>query len=480
MATDKISRVVGKTAFLAADQESLQAFGASNLIATKTKIGVDPTNNWFWNFNSGIKVLMGGSTDDNLFQISGVALTDELDLIASVGGNYVRNTMSDRGTGFARAFLDTGGGIYDLTQWNATYWTNFDNFLNECSKRNIIVQIEVWDRFDHSQDNWLTDPYHPDNNTNYTNATSGFADTYPNHPSTNEQPFFYTVPALNNNTVVLPFQEAFVMKMLSYSLNYNNVLYVMDNETGGDPLWGDYWADFIKAEAVTAGTIAEVTEMWDDSTLSVPGNQHENTWDDLTRYSFTDISQNNHNNGDVHFDNIVYVRNYISAAPVPMNNVKIYGKFGGSHGTTAEAINRFWSSLMGGCASVRFHRDGGGLYGLAIDPLAQNQIKGARLVESLTLWADRLPNTNHSLLTNRATNEAYCSFETDSAYVVYFIGVGNVDLDLTAASGDFNLRWLDLDTGVMGSASTVTAGGSQNLTTPSSNTYGHVAVLTKD
>ena len=32
------------------------------------------------------------------------------------------------------------------------------------ARRGIIVQIEVWDRFDYSRDNWEPHPYNPKNN----------------------------------------------------------------------------------------------------------------------------------------------------------------------------------------------------------------------------------------------------------------------------------------------------------------------------
>jgi hypothetical protein len=35
-------------------------------------------------------------------------------------------------------------------------------------ERDIIVQIEIWDRFDHTREPWVTDPYNPKNNVNYT------------------------------------------------------------------------------------------------------------------------------------------------------------------------------------------------------------------------------------------------------------------------------------------------------------------------
>ncbi len=60
--------------------------------------------------------------------------------------------MSDRqDKGFELyPFMHLETGKYDLNQWNDEYWKRFDYFLKETKKRDIIVQIEIWDRFDYS------------------------------------------------------------------------------------------------------------------------------------------------------------------------------------------------------------------------------------------------------------------------------------------------------------------------------------------
>jgi hypothetical protein len=222
-----------------------------------------PDNPWYWQFKGEPVFLAGGSDDDNLFQWPEEKLTEQLDLLASVGGNYVRNTLSDRqDKGFELyPFEQLPNGKYDLEQWNDAYWQRFEFFLNETEKRDVIVQIEVWDRFDYSRNNWEPHPYNPKNNVNYTHETSGLAATYPDHPGANKQPFFYTVPTLRNNAIVYKYQHRFVDKMLSYALQHGNVLYCMDNETNGAEEWGRWWATYIRQEATSAGQRVYVTEI---------------------------------------------------------------------------------------------------------------------------------------------------------------------------------------------------------------------------
>ena len=94
----------------------------------------------------------------------------EMEIVKTAGGNYVRNTMSDRrDKGFeVYPFLMLDDGRYDLSQWNPEYWDRFERFLQWTAERDIIVQIEVWDRFDYSRNHWPPHPYNPKNNVNYS------------------------------------------------------------------------------------------------------------------------------------------------------------------------------------------------------------------------------------------------------------------------------------------------------------------------
>ena len=87
-------------------------------------------------------MLLGGSWQDNLFNHP-VGLEEHLDKLLSVGGNYVRNTMSHRNVGNVFAYLRDEQGLFDLNRFNDEYWLRFKNFLELCYQRDIIVQIEI-------------------------------------------------------------------------------------------------------------------------------------------------------------------------------------------------------------------------------------------------------------------------------------------------------------------------------------------------
>ncbi|GAI10408.1 unnamed protein product, partial [marine sediment metagenome] len=318
-------------------------------------------NSRYWQYKGQPVLLLGATDNDNLFQINN--LESHLDSLKAIGGNCIRNTMSDRDPGDQRAFAMTAEGKYDLNHWNEEYWRRFENMLKLTSERDIIVQIEVWDRFDHSRDQWLTDPYNPQNNINYTYAKAGLDSLYPSHPGRNVQTFFFTVPELNNNEILLKYQKAFVKKMLSISLKYINVLYCIDNETSGVEEWATFWAEFIQENS--QGKDIHITQMWDN--WDVKSEMHKRTLDHPERYRYIDISQNSQITGRLNWDNAQYVFNYINDNPRPVNSTKIYGSDRGQGSwldrgiTTEHAVQTFFRNVLGGFASSRFHRPPSGL-----------------------------------------------------------------------------------------------------------------------
>lgn len=418
-------------------------------------------NQWFWQYKGKPVMLLGASGDDNLFQWPEERLIPHLDSMKKVGANYVRNTMSDRqDKGFELyPFLKTESGKYDLNQLNEDYFNRFDFFLKETAKRDIIVQIEVWDRFDYARENWLPHPYNPTNNINYTSEQSGLDYLYPDHPGQNKQPFFYTTPKQRNNQVLLKYQLSRVEKIMEIALQYNHVLYCMDNETSAEESWATFWAEFVLNKAKEAGKEICVTEMWDNWDLKT--DHHKRTFDHPERYAFCDVSQNNQQKGQVHWDNFQTVKKYISKQPRPMNTVKTYGANGGSHGNTKDGIERWWKHVLGGAASARFHRP---TSGLGLSELSMNCVKVAREIEkTVKYWELQAGNER---LSNRENNEAFLASKPGESYVLFFTDGGEVNLDLSEISKNLQLKWFDIRKGKLISESKIKGGQIITLKAP--------------
>jgi len=394
----------------------------------------------YWQYKSKPVLLLGATDNDNLFQ--NVNIKTHLDSLKNAGGNFIRNTMSDRDSGNLHAFALNSDGKYDLNSWNNEYWLRFENMIRLARERDIIVQIEIWDRFDHSREEWKRDPFNPDNNVNYSYNESGLDSIYPLHPGRNVQPFFFTVPDLNNNTVLLKYQQLFVEKLLSISLKYDNVLYCIDNETSGVEEWAAYWVDFVKS--FSQGKDIYITEMWDS--WDVKSETHKRTIDNPDRYGFIDISQNSQIPGPDNWENAQYVLDYIKESPRPVNSTKIYGSDNGSwldRGITTEhAINTFFRNIIGGFASSRFHRPPSGL---GLNEISISCIGAVRNIETIVKFWNLVPRMD--LLEIKGDSEIYISANEGKYYVIYFVKGGTAKLDLTRYNKSFTLRWIDITGG---------------------------------
>ncbi len=394
-----------------------------------------PENPFYWMYEGEPVLLVGGSDQDNLFNhpdIPPAGLEAHLDLLASAGGNYVRNTMSSRDDGNVWPFGTVGNGLYDLDTWNDEYWARFDDFLRMTLERDQIVQIEIWDRFDYAREPWDQNPFNPANNVTYTPEESGLPTEISTHPGQRENPFFRSTPAQENRPLVLQYQRALVDRILSFTLTYPHVLYTVSNETNESEIWSAYWADFIRDRAAREGRIVEVTEMWAREFA-------DKTFGDPERYTFADISQNNHQTGQAHWDTAQARRASVAHRPLPINNVKIYGgpDVGGGH---EEGTRKFWRNIFGGMASARFHRGPGA--GVGLDELARTHLRSMRMLTNrMHIFAMEPRN---DLLGDRRDDEAYALAQPGRQYAVYFPDGGAVTLDPVGLSGPVTVQWLDV------------------------------------
>ena len=255
----------------------------------------------YWQYEGKPVMLLGGSKTDHIFLLDD--LKTHLDEIQAVGANYVRNTMSQREGKDLKPHKLMQNGKFDLDQWNREYWKRFQNMLKWTAEREIFVQIEVWDRFDYATQHWEISPWNPKNNINYTYDQSGFAKEYTNRQLFNDtHPFFHAVKGtsryISRYDLIREYQEAFVAKMLSYSLDYGHVLYCMNNETSSEAGWGQYWIEFIKARAAQKDVTVYATDMFDDAYMAEKAKHTSLIFEDSEHYMFADISQVNSRNYD--------------------------------------------------------------------------------------------------------------------------------------------------------------------------------------
>jgi hypothetical protein len=444
-------------------------------------------NPFYWEYNGEPVLLVGGSREDNLFNHP-EGLEEHLELLKNSGGNYIRNTMSSRNPGNPWAFKKLENGLYDLDRWNEEYWERFENLVSMSAENDIIIQVEIWDPWDyyrseaalgHGSGNvgWESNPFNPDLNINYTAEETGLFTEIESWPggSPSTHLFFHTVPELSDIPSVRRYQERFVEKILSVTLNYPNILYCMNNETGEHPEWGVYWANFIRGMAEARGREVFLADMRYSTNLQTA--DHRQLLHDRENFDFFEVSQNNNNVDDqLHYDRLMEIRQQIIDNPKPLNNIKIYGGEPAWTTSAEEGTRRFWRNVFAGSASVRFHREGPSThyFGIGLSELARTHIRSMRMFSDEFEVFDAVP-ANH-LLGSRESNEAYCLARPGSRYAVYFPDGGEVTLDLGDDEGQWTVRWLDImgnrwHDAISFDAISVETGSTVNLKTPGSGQW---------
>ncbi len=452
----------------------------------------------YWQYKGKPILLLGGSDQDNLFNHPNIGpdgLEAHLDLLTSVGGNYLRNTMSSRDQidpdndlyndrSRYPFYLDEETGLFDLDRWDEIYWAQFRDFLEMTSQRNIIVQIELWDRWDYGQvwggvepaEAWSAHAFNPKHNINYTADETILDEERFNHEVySSDYNIFRTIPELDDDPLVLSFQKALVDKILSITFDYDHILYCISNESTASEEWARYWAKYLRNKAGEENVNIEVTEMWNAHDLTDP--MHRRTFDHPELYSFVDVSQNNLRHGQTHWDNMQIARQIVSEPPRPVNNNKLYGgsRLGGG---IAEGTNKFWRNIIGGVAASRFHRPGPeeAYFGIGLNEVAQTQIRSARMFEEVFDIFRAQPDINSSLLGDRQTNEAYLAYIPCRQYAVYFPDGGEVGLDLRDTQGRFVMKWMNISDSQWFGEQGISGGDIIELKTPGEGHW--VVVLT--
>jgi len=421
---------------------------------TADRIHVDPANPRYFSYRGQRRVLLGGTREDNIFQIP--ELEEHFDLLKSVGGNYARCTISCRDEGDVWPYLRLPDGKYDLKQWNPEFWRRFELALKLASERDIILQIEFWDQFDYVADVWDRNPLNPKNNINLTYGESGLPEAVGMKPPFRQQTFFWTTEPGWDSSAVLAFQHRQMDAILERTLPYGNVLYCMDNETHTDEAWGIYWANRVREKAEAAGQPVEITQMYWQTDLRHPA--HYRIWGHPETYSFVEISQNSAVKGQASWDRAVIARNRLSP-PRPMTSVKLYGASTHRIGVDQDGIERFWRHLLAGSASVRFHRPP---HGIGLGAAAQHSIKSARMLAERIDLTQCEPQSDG--ITPAGENLAHATVSATGHAAIYFPAQNQVTVDLTSLNTRSQIQWLHID------AATWSESASLDLTNPLSLT----------
>ncbi len=462
----------------------------------------------YWKYDGQRVLLLGGwnhghnpfidhDTDndkDNKGVSTAAQIKNAMDELVAAGGNYLRCVLDP---GMAAGiqgfdFCANTGTQYDLNTMTGPFWTRLEMFIAEANNRNVIVQIELWDRFDlidGSWGSWPVSPWNPKNNINYTRESSGLATSY---RSFSDHPFIQGVPGhpkyenasgsrKQKYDLVRSFQDKFVNRLLSITLGYNNVLYCMNNETHEDPAWGQYWMNFIEGKARAQGKSVSTTDMFNDVYRAESSRGLTYQLSHRGKYGYVDASQANSRHADeAHWNKVKWMADAARDTDPPylLHMTKIYGndialdskpwsRF--KPGDTDNAIEEWWRNLIAGVAGVRFHRP---TSGIGLYAAAKNCIIATRKTETKVKFWDVEPRLD--LLTDRQLDEAYLAADPGKAYILYFTknGGGSVGLKLDSyPDTTFGLRWVNIGTGNWGSTATISGGSTVTINRPNGSSH---------
>jgi hypothetical protein len=215
-------------------------------------------------------------------------------------------------------------------------------------------------------------------------------------------------------------------------------------------------------------------------------------------FNYCDISQNNGNAGQTHYDNILWYRTKVlEHGARPINHVKCYHfnwPVGQGEPETArtfwnarsapsddEAGAKFWRAIFAGSASLRFHRHtptqpGGLREGFGLSPEGQRHLRSMR--EFLNAIHIFTMTPHNDLLLDRMDNEAYCLAEPGRQYGIFFTGDGDssVRIKLIPSESSMQLRWLNVASSRWEQKITVPLNNTALLKTPSAGHW--IAVVT--
>ena len=108
-----------------------------------------------------------------------------------------------------------GGNKFDLSRWNQAYFDRLHDFLEEASKRGIVVEISLFSS-QYGEEQWKLSPFHPGNNVNQTREID-----------------WKRTHTLDNGSI-LDWQEKYTRKLVAAAAGFDNVIFEIQNEPWSD------------------------------------------------------------------------------------------------------------------------------------------------------------------------------------------------------------------------------------------------------
>ena len=450
-------------------------------------------------FDHGHNPFIDGSTRDTVSVDDIDVIVNQIAEMVDAGGNVLRCVL-DPGAGARlgiHSFKKDNTGTFDLNMPQGEYWQRLSTFITEAEKRDVIVELEIWDRFDWFGKNWQACPFNPKNNINYTYENTNLKPSYErgeiylNHPMAIGVPHHpnydsVSVDIKEKYDRVREFQEIFVSQVYRVTKSHGNVLYNMNNETSEHPAWGEYWIKHLKQRADEDDIKIICTNMQDGIFDLEESEELQRQFNHPELYDYLDISQiNSRLRDEAHWHAVEWIATRAHQKDFLLYMTKLYGSdarepdpwASWKPGDTDNAIEEWWRNLIAGVAGVRFHRP---TSGIGLSDKAKACIRATRKIESKIKFWDVKPRQD--LLTDRDEDEAYLAADPGKHYILYFThkGAGSIGLNLERFDKKFDIHWLNIDTGNWNDSATINGGGIVTLSRPDDTAHWAAALVAQD
>ena len=372
---------------------------------------------------------------------------DEVARVAESGGHLFRMTpfWPDAWQGgIPMPFKQLEPGRFDLTQWDEAYFEAFRDFFALSAERDIIVQLEIWDRPGLSQwhpSRWPAHPMNPDHNINYG------TDVLPGGDGDGNIVFgerlFYTT-ARGERPELLEHHRNYVQKLLDETKAFPNVIYCIENEGCGGIEWEAYWAKIIRetiSDAVITAMPLDANEHTWRSYFDAP---HFNCLDGGgtgLRYAMLDTVGNdagfNESQSRLRYDRIALLRETMAkyyllmeAYPEKTRPVYVSNNFG-------KVLDSIWAMFCSGAAGLRYHRR-----------VWDETEEVYRWVLAFNTFLDEtgVPFVDMAPSNHRLSGHGVC-LANEKAAVVYLPTDLPVTLTIPDSTGQVRIRLFDCDQG---------------------------------
>jgi hypothetical protein len=130
--------------------------------------------------------------------------------LAPAPGRYIAPWARSETPGYAG-----GGNRFDLEHWNEAYFERFRAFLEDASRRGIVVELTFFTS-QYGDAQWQLSPFHPSNNVNGVELAD------------------YKLLHTLQNGRILGLQERYVRRLVREAAGFDNVIFEIQNEPWSD------------------------------------------------------------------------------------------------------------------------------------------------------------------------------------------------------------------------------------------------------